>query len=255
MHDELVRCLLELGVRPAGVLMVHSSLKALGQRAGGPAAVIEGLRGALGPDGTLLMPALSYSTVTPEHPFYDARDTPSCVGIIPETYRLTPGVRRSLHPTHSVCAAGPLTGDLLGAHATDRTPCGVGSPFRRLPQVRGQILMLGCGLEPNTSMHAIEELVVPPYLFGDPLVYTMVLEDGSRVERMYTPHNFVGWKQRYDRIGEMLEAPALRVGNVLGARCHLLEAARLWERALEALQDEPLAFVERLERLHESAAF
>lgn len=246
MQDEFVRHLLELGVRPGGVLMVHSSLKALGPRAGGPAGVIEALRRALGPDGTLLMPALTYATVTPERPFYDARRTPSCVGVIPETFRLAPGVRRSLHPTHSVCAAGPMTGDLLGAHASDRTPCGVGSPFRRLPQVRGQILMLGCGLEPNTSMHAIEELVVPPYLFGEPLAYTMVLEDGSRVERMYTPHDFAGWKQRYDRIGQMLEAPALRVGAVLGARCHLLDAPRLWERALEALRADPLAFVERI---------
>ena len=44
--------------------------------------------------------------------------------------------------------------------------------------------MLGCGLAPNTSMHAIEELVAPPYLFGEPLVYTMVLEDGTRMDRL-----------------------------------------------------------------------
>jgi aminoglycoside 3-N-acetyltransferase len=246
MNDDFVRHVLELGVRPGGVLLVHSSLKALGPSAGGPAAVIEGLRKALGLDGTLLMPALSYTTVTPERPLFDVRRTPSCVGIIPETYRLSLGVHRSLHPTHSVCATGPLANELLGAHASDRTPCGAASPFRRLPQVHGQILMLGCGLEPNTSMHAIEELVVPPYLFGEPLVYTMVLEDGTRVERMYTPHDFAGWKQQYDRIEGMMGSPDLRTGTVLGARCHLLEAVRLWERAHEALRDDPLAFIERL---------
>ena len=42
-----------------------------------------------------------------------------------------------------------------------------------------------------------------------------------------------------------MSAPALRVGAVLGARCHLLEATSLWERALEALRGDPLAFVER----------
>jgi aminoglycoside 3-N-acetyltransferase len=243
--DDFVRGLLALGVRPGGVLLVHSSLKALGPQAGGPAAVIEGLRRALGPDGTLLMPALSYATVTSAQPVFDVLRTPSCVGIIPETFRRTPGVRRSLHPTHSACASGPRTGSLLDSHASDRTPCGPASPFRRLRQLDGQILMLGCGLAPNTSMHAIEELVVPPYLFGEPLVYTLVLEDGTREERRYTPHGFAGWEQRYDRIEGMLGAPGLRVGTVLGARCHLLEAASFWERALEAFRGDPLAFIER----------
>ena len=39
--------------------------------------------------------------------------------------------------------------------------------------------MLGCGLQPNTSMHAIEEMVKPPYLFGPPLTYHLVLADGK----------------------------------------------------------------------------
>src|SRR5512137_302949 len=100
MVGDLASDLLELGVRPEGVLLVHSSLKALGPRAGGPAHVIAGLQRALGPRGTLLMPALSYASVTPEHPLFDLRTTPSCVGIIPETFRRMPGVLRSLHPTH-----------------------------------------------------------------------------------------------------------------------------------------------------------
>ena len=43
--------------------------------------------------------------------------------------------------------------------------------------------MLGCGLRPNTSMHAIEELVEPPYLFGPPLSYQLVLDDGRVLQR------------------------------------------------------------------------
>jgi aminoglycoside 3-N-acetyltransferase len=156
-----------------------------------------------------------------------------------------PGVRRSLHPTHSVCAVGPLTAELLESHEGDSTPCGPGSPFRILPLVGGQILMLGCGLRPNTSMHAIEELAPPPYLFGDPIEYTLVREDGSRVEKTYRPHGFGGWRQRYDRVESLLGAPDLRVGKVLQARAHLLDAAALHGAALAALRRAPLAFVER----------
>ena len=240
----LVADLLALGVRPGGVLLVHSSLRALGPAAGGPHAVIAALREALGPGGTLLLPALSYAAVTPGHPVFDVHATPSCVGIIPETFRQLPGVQRSLHPTHSVCGIGPLASELLGAHLSDTTPCGPCSPFHLLPEVHGQILMLGCGLGPDTSLHAVEELVVPPYLFGPPLRYTLVRQDGTRVERDYLTHGFVGWRQRYDRVGQMLAAPDLRTGSVLAAGCHLLEAAALWEHALAALRRDALAFVE-----------
>ena len=42
-----------LGVRPGGVLLVHSSLSALGYVAGGPEAVVDALQEAVGPEGTL----------------------------------------------------------------------------------------------------------------------------------------------------------------------------------------------------------
>jgi aminoglycoside 3-N-acetyltransferase len=245
MTSQLTRDLLALGVEPGGVLLVHSSLKSLGPHAGGPEAVIAALREALGPQGTLLLPALSYKTVTRASPVFDQLRSLSCVGIVPETFRLMSGVRRSLHPTHSVCAVGPLAADLLGGHASDSTPCGPASPFRRLPEMRGKILMLGCGLEPNTSMHAIEELAGPPYLFGEPIEYTLVRADGTRIVKRYTPHGFAGWKQRYDRAGALLGPAGLRTGRVLEAEAHLLDAALLREAALDALRRDPLAFVER----------
>jgi aminoglycoside 3-N-acetyltransferase len=246
MGSRLVDDLVSLGVRPGGVLLVHSSLKSLGPLAGGPAAVIQGLQAALGQQGTLLMPALSYAAVTPEHPEFDVRATPSCVGAIPETFRLTPGVLRSLHPTHSVCGSGPRAAELLARHAADTTPCGPSSPFRAVPAAGGQILMLGCGLRPNTSMHSVEELIAPPYLFGEPLAYTLVGEDGARTSRLYRTHGFAGWEQRYDRIQQVLRAPDLRAGKVLEAACHLLDAARLFECALDALRADPLYFVDHL---------
>jgi len=234
------------GVQSGGVLLVHSSLRSLGHVPGGAPTVIAGLRQALGATGTLLMPALSYAAVTPEQPHFDLALTPSNVGNIAETFRSQPGVLRSLHPTHSVCAIGPAAAALLGAHSQDTTPCGPHSPFHLLPQHSGQILMLGCGLAPNTSFHAIEELVVPPYLFDAPIVYEIVDGDGVRTAKRYLPHNFAGYVQRYERIGALLRAPALRTGRVLAATVYLLDAAALWATALDALRRDPLAFVEQV---------
>jgi len=233
-----------LGVSAGMTVMVHSSLSAFGQVPGGADTIIDALRELLTSEGTLLMPALSYLTVTRRQPVFDLLNTPSCVGIIPETFRQRQDVLRSLHPTHSVCGWGKHANDLLTEHALDHTPCGPHSPFHRLPKFDGFILMLGCGLEPNTSLHAIEELVTPPYLFSEPITYTLIDENGSTSKKEYTPHNFNGREQRYDRVANLLSSPQLRSGEVAGAPCHLIHAPALWKAALAQLRQNPLSFVE-----------
>ncbi|HEU0292840.1 MAG TPA: AAC(3) family N-acetyltransferase [Anaerolineales bacterium] len=244
--EQFTRDLIALGVRPGGVLMVHSALRPFGFVLGGAETIIRGLLAALGSEGTLLMPALSYENVTPENPVFDVRHTTSCVGAIAEAFRRRAGTRRSLHPTHSVCAVGPLTDELLIPHAQDSTPCGPHSPFHRLPQFDGQILMLACSLIYNTSLHAIEEMVVPPYLFNPPLEYQLTDDNGNTLRKMYTPHNFAGWSQRYERVSAILTEPALRCQPVMDVPSYLLEARDLWPAALAALQREPLFFVDEV---------
>ena len=58
-----------LGVRQGDSILVHSSMKALGTRLD-PQEVIGCLQEAVGPEGTLLMPALTYENVTSEHPVF-----------------------------------------------------------------------------------------------------------------------------------------------------------------------------------------
>ena len=248
MNNNLVKDLLALGVKPGATLMVHASLKSLGAESGGAAGVVDALLAALGEKGTLLMPALSYATVTPDHPVFDVRATPSCVGWLPEYFRTRPGTLRSVHPTHSVCGVGRRAEDLLSRHSLDTTPVGENSPFTQLPRVGAQILFIGCGLGPNTTMHGVEEKVVPPYLFGDPLDYTVTLADGSQTHMTVRRHNFKGWEQHYERL-EAVMPRGLRRGKLLDADCYLLEAAEMWFAALTKLRENPLYFVD-----HASAA-
>lgn len=249
MNDTFFRMtcdLRALGVREGGVLLVHSSLRALGYVEGGPETVVRALLAALGSEGTLLMPALSYEHVTPERPVFDVRHTLSNVGVIPEYFRLRPGTRRSVHPTHSVCAVGPRTAELLDEHPLDDTPCGPHSPFRKLRDVGGQLLLLGCGLHPNTSFHAIEELVKPPYLFGESLTYTLIYADGRTEVKPYRTHGFLGFEQRYDRLVAVLDEPALHRGRVLAADVYLIDVPAMWDAALAALRRDPLYFVDAI---------
>ena len=241
----MARALLSAGVRQGGVLLVHASLRALGPFAGGAEAVVQGLLHALGEEGTLLMPALSYQHVTKAQPHHDVRLTPCNVGALPEYFRTRPGTFRSMHPTHSVSGVGRLVEPLLAGHEADDTPCGANSPFSRLRDVDGQILMLGCGLCPNTSMHAIEEHVAPPYLFGDAVNYQLRFADGREVTQRYRTHGFSHYRQRYDRVSELLPPTALREGRCLQATVHLLDVRALWETSLAALRGDPYFFVER----------
>ena len=243
--SRLARDLTALGVKPGGVLLVHSSLKSLGPPPGGPEAVIAGLLDALGSDGTLLLPALSYESVNAAHPAFDVRKTPSCVGALTEYFRQRAGTVRSVHPTHSACGIGPRAGRLLDAHRRDATPCGPNSPFFRLREEAGQILFLGCGLKPNTSMHAVEELVEPPYLYDGWVDYRITLADGTGTVMRVRRHGFNGWIQRYDRIGSVMGTEGIRAGRVLAADAVLLEAPIFWRKAHAVLRREPLFFVDR----------
>ncbi|MFM8530409.1 MAG: AAC(3) family N-acetyltransferase, partial [Ilumatobacteraceae bacterium] len=62
----LVRDLRALGVELGDVLVVHSSLNALGWVAGGAAAVVDALLESVGPAGTVTMPSHSGDWSHPE---------------------------------------------------------------------------------------------------------------------------------------------------------------------------------------------
>jgi len=244
--NQIAEALLAVGVRPGGVLLVHSSLSSLGHVPGGPETVIRGLLEALGARGTLLLPALSYEYVGKQNPVFDVLRTPSCVGAIPEHFRLRPGTLRSIHPTHSVCAVGAQAASITGDHHLDSTPVGPHSPFRKVRDLGGQLLFLGCGLRPNTSMHGVEELAEPPYLYGETIRYRVILEDGREQTLDSRHHGFQGYRQRYDRLEPLLDQGSeLRSGRVLAAQVYLLEAQPMWEKALAAYRRDPLYFVEQ----------
>ena len=237
-----------LGVREGSVLLVHSSLKSLGRQGLTPAHVIEGLRLALGDHGTLVFPTLSYMSCGPAHSLtFDVKNTPSCVGAIPEYFRTSvEGAKRSLCPTHSCAAIGELQEAVVGGHHLDNTPCGPNSPFHRVMELDGSILFLGCGTNCNTSMHAIEELSRPDYLFEECYTYTMVKEDGSTYEQPCYAHDFKGVYQAYSRMENILTDKELQKGNVLSASCHLMRAVPLWEKADAKYREDPHSFIGKL---------
>lgn len=233
-----------LGLKDGDNVLVHSSLRSLGKVEGGAETVIRGLLEAVGPEGTLLFPALSYMAVSAANPVFDVRNTPSCVGALPEYFRTRPGTVRSLHPTHSMSGIGKNVDELFRDHWRSTTSCGEFSPFRKLRDLGGWVLFLGCSMHPNTMMHAVEELVEPPYLHAEPVDYRIIREDGSEISMNVRRHNFKGYRQRYDRLAELLNGDELHCGKVLEAHCTLVSIPAIWREGLAALQEEAFFFVE-----------
>jgi len=162
---DLLEQLQRVGVRAGQVIIVHSSFDQFEGFRGKPSEVIGVLQQAVGPTGTILMPTIPFTgsalDYVREAPIFDVRRTPSKMGLITELFRRSPGVIRSVHPTHSVAAWGARAAELIRDHPIAMTPCGAGSPFAKLIEHEGKILLLGTGIEAMTFYHTIEELIEP----------------------------------------------------------------------------------------------
>lgn len=230
----------DLGLERGDTVMVHSSFRSIGIRC--PETIIDSLLRCIGTTGTLLMPALSYNQLPPNT--HDNLTTPGCVGFLAEYFRQREGSMRSLHPTHSVCGYGNRAIEILMDHIQDSTPCGHHSPFNKILQTSAKILMLGCGTRPNTAMHAIEEHVCPPYLFGPIVDYTITDAHGCNFSKAYVTHGFKGYTQRYDRIECILSDHGLQAGNFGNAKSYLINTEDLLREVSHKLKSNCFYFVD-----------
>ena len=237
--------LYKLGIEPGDVVLMHSSMKALSTDLT-PEGFLHELIDAITDSGTLLLPALTYETVTLEHPFFDIKESEPCVGVLPKTFLKLDGVKRSMHPTHSVCAWGANAKGMTQEHINDNTPVGPNSPFMLLPKYNGKILFIGDILHSCTFIHGIEEIVNAPYTMNLNMTeYTLTDEKGKETKKSYYTHNFKGWKQEYPRIRNILTYPDIRTGTVCNAPCTLINANKLKTAATERFKDDIYAFVQR----------
>src|SRR5712664_681174 len=151
--EDVVEQLRSLGARDGGVLLVHTSFRAVRPVEGGPLGVVEALLRALGPRGTLVMP-----TMTDGESVFDPRTTPSQgMGVVAELFWRQPGVIRSTHPGGSFAARGPLAAAICAPQPLS-PPHGPDSLVGRVYDLGGQVLLLGVGHSENTTLHLAEAL-------------------------------------------------------------------------------------------------
>ncbi|MBD0371681.1 MAG: AAC(3) family N-acetyltransferase [Pyrinomonadaceae bacterium] len=134
-------------LKSGDVVYVHSSVDRL--NLGFPFyRILSLLREVIGASGTVLFPTYpnlrmsSYEYLLRGGGF-DIRRTPSYTGLLNEFARRQRGSVRSLHPTKSVCAIGPLAEELTATHQQSPYPYDVCSPYFKLTECAAKIVGLG----------------------------------------------------------------------------------------------------------------
>jgi aminoglycoside 3-N-acetyltransferase len=234
---ELVRQLAQLGVRPGGVLLVHTAFSAVGPVEGGPEGLIAALSAALGPAGTLVMPSM---TDDDENPF-DARATPCLgLGVVADTFWRLPGVLRSDNP-HAFAARGPAALELVAPHPLD-APHGPGSPVGRIERRDGQVLLLGVGHESNTTIHLAESLAGVRYRRPK----HVTVRDGAGLRRLDYPE-IDHCCENFARVDGWLDAAGGQArGRVGRAEARLARAHAIIAAVVPRLRADETAFLHPL---------
>jgi aminoglycoside N3'-acetyltransferase len=215
--DTLKKDLLAVGIQPGDTILVHSSLSKTGNVEGGAATVIQALIESVGERGNVIMPSYSYvhsmvqTTKETDYIFIPDK-TPSVVGFITETFRKWKNVKRSIHPTHSVCVHGHDAELITSGHLASETNFGLNTPFHRMRELKGKIVGIGVSTSIIPLYHSIEDFnpdefkgvylpqsypvkvmvenkVVEKKIFvHDPVFHADRIDKNAKIERWFRDH-------------------------------------------------------------------
>ncbi|MET0400605.1 MAG: AAC(3)-IV family aminoglycoside N-acetyltransferase [Longimicrobiaceae bacterium] len=234
-RDEMAAQLRALGVEEGGVLLVHTSFRAVRPVEGGPAGLIGALRDALGLGGTLVMPSW---TGDDERPF-DPAATPASpdLGVVADTFWRLPGTVRSGH-LFAFAAAGPRAEEVT-AGPLPLPPHVPASPVGRVHDLDGQVLLLGVGHDADTTLHLAELLAGVPYRVPK---HVTVMRGGRPVRLDYGENDHCC--ERFALADGWLRERGLQREGVVGhAAARLARSRDVVRVARERLARDPLVFL------------
>lgn len=247
-YQGLISDLKSIGIEKGDDILIHMSYKSMGYVEGGFDTFFEALKASVGDRGTLLFPTLSYRFVTADNPVFDVNTTASNVGAFSNYFMKRNNVVRSLNPTHSVAAYGLRQEEYTKKHYLDNEPVGENSPFAILPRFGGKVLMLGCGIKCNTSMHGVEEYVRVPYVLSAVTrKYTLIDYHDNVTRKDYYYHDMIkghNRAQRYDRLYDLME---YKRGSILNAEAFLIDAPTMWRVGADKMKTDPYYFTDYIE--------
>ena len=209
----------DVGIEQGDLLVVHSFLGGLPAT---PKArqevcrkVVDALWGAIGGQGTLVMP--TFSSLFTDTGFFDRQETPSDTGVLTEYFRNLPGVLHTSHPFHRFSAMGRHSHEISNASCI--SSFGRGSAMELMHQFGGKVLLFCVDWDVCTFFHYVEERLQVPYRFFK--TFSGEIHDKGTVAseewKMYVRDLEHGVENAFSLFGRKIEATGLCRSTAAGA--------------------------------------
>ncbi len=246
-----------VGVKPASVVVVHADAIVAAQFSSEHALriapngsdprldlLIEAVEAAIGRNGTLVVPAFSYSFTKGES--FDMVNTPSAVGMASERFRRRKNVLRTSDPIFSFACSGPRAAELCALSATE---CfGGESVFAVLHRMNAHIVDLGCSLtRGGTFVHYVETAHGVSYRYNKTFSGSVISPTGQRSEcsvvynvRDLTRRSEADLRRLEKRL---LDEGKMRTAEVGRSRILAVTARDLFDTAWKMLDEDPVSLI------------
>lgn len=179
----LIKQLENFKIAQGKIVIVHTSLKAVGEIRGGAETLLSALIEYFTVDGGLLC----IPTHTWACPNLDLNKAETCLGVLPNIAAGHPDATRTLHPTHSMAVFGEKNRVEQFIEGEDKvdTPVSPKGCYGRIYHEGGYVLLVGVGHEKNTFLHCIEEMLDIPKRLTDSLEERIIIHKNGNCEKKY----------------------------------------------------------------------
>lgn len=245
--EDLLEDLKQMGLKGDETILIHSSMKSLGEIDGGADTVLDAWIEFF-KEGLLLLPTHTWKTINEDNPVYDPANSPSCVGLLTNMFLKREGVIRSLHPTHSMAGIGKYAKEYLNGEELNNTPCTPAGAYDRLRDCGGKILLVGVGHERNTFIHSVEEVLnVPNRIADKPTELTIVMPNGEN-KKVYMRKHYCSMhphvSENFVKLNKVfLDCGATKEVKLADANCILCDAKKVFEVVRHVIAPDPECIV------------
>ena len=232
---QIIKQLKKLGLSKGDNLIIHSALSSIGKVKDGADTVIDAILEVIGCEGNLMVPAFGSGGG-----IFNPTTSNTKLGIIPATVIKRKQALRSRHPLASVAVIGPKAKWLIDGHENVTVAHGRNSPYMKLCEMGGKILLLGVDQDRNTFLHTVEELAESACLRNrkDPYI------DAKGKTQTCTSKLFPGPHRDFIGIQSWLEENNLTTINKIGSSiAQLMPMQPLLDSILERMKSEPALFI------------
>lgn len=228
--QQLIAQIQAMGIQPSDTVLIHTSLRAVGEVEKGADGIIDAFLDYL-TEGLFLVPTHTWASVNQPPYVYDVRTTLPCIGTLPQVAAFRSDGIRSLHPTHSLWASGRGAAEFVAGEESVQTPAAPCGAWSRLADVNAKILLIGVGLDKNTFIHAVEEqAAIPDRLKPEAFEITVIDYDGKVIRHPYHRHfcsRSRDVSQQYVNFEKpLLHHGAMTFGKLGNAQVRIVEAKK-----------------------------